>query len=165
MQVFAFLETSHLFNRFYSWPLTTINAGLWQESSGREVCKYFARNGHIASLEHACLGDVMWEDQSGQFRFNYKFRTPEAVGAAFQAAALGGDLAMCLRLREKYFSWEFSCQDSWSSRLICKAAAESGSMELCKWLKDTGLPWNWRWVHAAAPDSLVGTDTGLARWD
>ena len=159
MQVFAFLETSHLFNRFFSWPLTTIDAGRWQETVGRVTCNFIARNGHIALLEHACLGDVMWKDQSGQFRFKIKFRTPDAVGAAFRAAAEGGHLTICLRLREKY-SWEFcwpgSGLDSWLHRNMCEAAAESGSMELCKWLKDDGLSWNWRWVHAAEPDSLVG---------
>ena len=143
MQVFAFLETSHLFNRFFSWPLTTIDAGRWQENIGSVTCNFIARNGHIALLEHL--------DQSVDFKFKTKFRTPKAVGAAFRGAAEGGHLVICKWLRVRY-SWGF-CQDSWFIGRMCEAAAESGSMELCKWLKGAGLPWDWRWVHAAAPDS------------
>ena len=141
MQVFAFLETSHLFNRFFSWPLTTIDAGRWQDFSGREVCEYLARGGHIALLEHLVQS------------MDFKFRTPKAVSAAFRAAAGRGDLAICKWLRGRY-SWDF-CQDSWFDGIMCLAAAESGSIELLKWMKDTGLPWHWRWVHAAAPDSTL----------
>ena len=160
MQVFAFLETSHLFNGS-SWPLTTIEVGRWQESSGREVCMYLARGGHGASLEHACLNNVLWKEKSRLYKVMTKFRTPAAVGAAFCGAAEGGHLACVSRLRQRY-SWEF-CQASWSVRgqnLLCKAAAESGSMELLEWMDHTmevdGLPWNWRWVHVAAPDLGVG---------
>ena len=148
MQVFAFLETSHLFNGS-SWPLTTIEVGRWQESSGMEICMYLARGGHIALLEHL--------NQSVDFKFKTKFRTPKAVGAAFRGAAEGGHLVICKWLRVRY-SWDF-CQDSWTTlgqNRLCEAAAESGSMELLEWMEDDGLPWNWRWVHAAAPDLGVG---------
>ena len=160
MQVFAFLETSHLFNGLF-WPLTTIKASRWQDVSGIAVCKYLARGGHSASLENACLGDVMWKDQSGQFKVKSKFRTPEAVGAAFREAAEGGHLAMCSRLQEKY-SWDFffSHYDVWFYRsdreAMCEAAAKSGSMELLEWMKDTGLPMSWGWVRSRAV---------LVRWD
>ena len=146
MQVFAFLETSHLFNGFYSWPLTTIEVDRWQENVGK-VTLSIARNGHIALLEHL--------DQSLDFKFKTKFRTPAAVSYAFQGAAEGGHLVILKWLREKN-SWEFGQDRSWFSHLMCKTAAESGSMELCMWMKDAGLLWDWRWVHAAAPDSLVG---------
>ena len=124
------------------------------------VCKYLARGGHSASLENACLGDVMWKDQSGQFKVKSKFRTPEAVGTAFRAAAEGGHLAMCSLLQEKY-SWDFfdnrqSPFDDWTYRSMCEAAAKSGSMELLEWMKDTGLPMSWWWVRSRAV---------LVRWD
>ena len=161
MQVFAFLETSHLFNGLF-WPLTTIKASRWQEVSGMAVCNYLARGGHSASLENACLGDVMWKDQSGQFKVKSKFRTLEAVGAAFRAAAEGGHLAMCSRLQEKYsldffLDWDFFSPFGKTNRhSMCEAAAKSGSMELLEWMKDTGLPMSWWWVRSRAV---------LVRWD
>ena len=100
----------------------------------------------------------MWKDQSGQFKVKSKFRTPEAVGAAFRAAAEGGHLAMCSRLQEKY-SWDFSFSpfDDYHVRIsMCEAAAKSGSMELLGWMKDTGLPMSWGWVRSRAV---------LVRWD
>ena len=125
----------------------------WRENVGREVCRNLARGGHIALLEH------LYQTPSKTEFTEANFRTPAAVGAAFQAAAGKGDLAICKWLF-KEFSFAFASRDrSWFPRLMCDAAAESGSMELCKWVKGAGLPWDWRWVHAAAPDSLVVTDT------